>query len=155
MDKLRGGPSMKLFDDREEEKHLWKVREAGLGATARKEDGKENWEGWEDSSVAPERLGEYLRNLRRLFDRYGYDGALYGHFGQGCVHTRINFEFRTAEGIAAYRSFIDDAADLVVSYGGSLSGEHGDGQSRAELLPKMFGGELVKAMRQFKAIWDP
>src|SRR5439155_23426644 len=97
----------------------------------------------------------YLRDLRALFDRYGYRGALYGHYGQGCVHTRIDFDLVTAEGIARFRAFIHDAADLVVRHGGSLSGEHGDGQSRAELLPKMFGAELVEAFAEFKAIWDP
>ncbi|HZX96397.1 MAG TPA: FAD-binding and (Fe-S)-binding domain-containing protein [Myxococcales bacterium] len=148
-------PSMKLFDDREEEKKLWKVRESGLGATARKLDGKENWEGWEDSSVPVARLGAYLRDLRGLFDRFGYDGALYGHFGQGCVHTRIDFDLRTAAGIARYRAFIAEAARLVVSHGGSLSGEHGDGQSKAEFLPLMYGDELVGAFEEFKAIWDP
>src|SRR3954464_4442141 len=148
-------PSMKLFDDREEEKKLWKVRESGLGATARKLDGKENWEGWEDSSVPVARLGAYLRDLPGLFDRFGYDGALYGHFGQGCVHTRIDFDLRTAAGIARYRAFIAEAARLVVSHGGSLSGEHGDGQSKAEFLPLMYGDELVGAFEEFKAIWDP
>ena len=96
-----------------------------------------------------------LRDFRRLLNRFGYGGSLYGHFGQGCVHTRTNFNLETPAGIATYRSFIDEAADLVVSYGGSLSGEHGDGQSRAELLPKMFGETLVGAFREFKRIWDP
>src|SRR4051812_14199777 len=155
MERLRGGPSMKLFDDKAEEQHLWKVREAGLGATARKENGQENWEGWEDSSVPPPRLGGYLRELRALFDRYGYDGALYGHFGQGCVHTRIDFDLRTAAGIAKYRRFISDAVDLVVAHGGSISGEHGDGQSKAEFLPRMYGATLVRAFEEFKGIWDP
>ena len=155
MDRLRGGPSMKLFDDKDAEAHLWKVRESGLGATARKENGKENWEGWEDSAVPPDRLGEYLRKLRRLFDDYGYEGALYGHFGQGCVHTRIDFDLRTADGIAKYRRFISDAVDLVVAHGGSISGEHGDGQSKAEFLPRMYGEDLVRAFEEFKGIWDP
>ena len=155
MDRLRGKASMKLFDSREEEEKLWKVRESGLGATARREDGRENWEGWEDSSVPPERLGGYLRALRKLFDEHGYDGALYGHFGQGCVHTRIDFDLRSAPGIAKYRDFITDAAHLVVSFGGSLSGEHGDGQSKAEFLPVMYGDDLVRAFEEFKAIFDP
>ncbi len=86
---------------------------------------------------------------------YGYRGSLYGHFGHGCVHNRTNFDFETKEGIAKYRKYVEEAADLVVNYGGSLSGEHGDGQSRAELLPKMFGPELVQAFREFKSIWDP
>jgi len=96
-------------------------------------------EGWEDAAVAQERLGQYLRAFHRLLGRYGYRGSLYGHFGQGCVHTRTNFDLQTPSGVAAFRAFVDEAADLVVAYGGSLSGEHGDGQSRAELLPKMFG----------------
>ncbi len=158
MEKLkrkRDAPAMKLFDDKWEEKKLWKVRESGLGATARRTDGKENWEGWEDSSVPVDKLGRYLRDVRKLFDKYGYDGALYGHFGQGCVHTRIDFDLRTAGGIAHYRKFIDEAAHLVVSYGGSLSGEHGDGQSKAEFLPVMYGEDLVHAFAEFKRIWDP
>jgi len=93
--------------------------------------------------------------LRALLDRYGYGGDLYGHFGQGCVHTRTDFDLVTPDGIAKFRAFIFDAADLVIAHGGSISGEHGDGQSRAELLPKMFGPELVEAFREFKATWDP
>jgi FAD/FMN-containing dehydrogenase/Fe-S oxidoreductase len=149
---LRG---LKLYDDRRSEQHVWDVREAGLGATAFVPGKPDTYEGWEDSAVPPERLGEYLRELRRLTDRYGYESALYGHYGQGCVHARWNFDLVTKEGIATWRRFMDDAADLVLSLGGSLSGEHGDGQSRAELLPKMFGDELVEAFREFKAIWDP
>jgi len=148
-------PSMKLFDNEEEEQHLWKVRESGLGATARIPGEKDAWEGWEDSAVPPERVGPYLRDLRKLFRKYGYNCALYGHFGQGCIHTRIDFELKTAEGVAHFRAFLNEAADLVVSHGGSISGEHGDGQSKAALLPKMFGPELVEAFREFKAIWDP
>ncbi|HEX2566926.1 MAG TPA: FAD-binding and (Fe-S)-binding domain-containing protein [Burkholderiales bacterium] len=151
----RNAPEMKLFDDPEEEKLIWEMRESGLGATAHVPNKKITWEGWEDSSVPPERLGEYLRKLRALFERYGYACDLYGHFGQGCVHTRIDFDLETAEGIAKFRSFLHDAAHLVVSLGGSISGEHGDGQSKAELLPIMFGDALVHAFREFKGIWDP
>ena len=116
---------------------------------------KDAWEGWEDSAVLPHKLGDYLRDLRKLLQKYGYNGALYGHFGQGCIHTRIDFDLKTHEGIRHFRAFLDEAADLVGRYGGSLSGEHGDGQSKAALLPKMFGPELVQAFREFKAIWDP
>src|SRR5438105_312852 len=133
----------------------WDIRESGLGATARVPSEPDTWEGWEDSAVPPERLGDYLRSLRRLFEKYGYHCALYGHFGQGCVHTRIDFDLKTAAGIQKYKSFIHEAAHLVTGYGGSLSGEHGDGQSRAELLPIMFGPELTKAFHEFKRIWDP
>jgi Fe-S oxidoreductase len=90
-----------------------------------------------------------------LMNRFNYRGALYGHLGDGCVHTRIDFDLQTPDGIKTFRNFMSEAADLVVSYGGSLSGEHGDGQSRAELLHKMFGEELVQAFREFKQIWDP
>src|SRR5690349_24042704 len=107
------------------------------------------------SAVPPEKLGGYLRDLRKLLTEFGYASALYGHFGQGCVHTRIDFDLVTRAGIEKYRRFMDEAADLVLSYGGSLSGEHGDGQSRAELLPKMFGAELIEAFNEFKSIWDP
>ncbi|PYP92708.1 MAG: FAD-binding oxidoreductase [Candidatus Angelobacter sp. Gp1-AA117] len=149
-------PSMKLFDDPREEQMVWQARESGLGATARVPGQKDTWEGWEDSAVPPEKLGEYLRELRKLFNKHGYTSpALYGHFGQACVHTRIDFDLITAAGIKNYRSFVEEAADLVVRLGGSLSGEHGDGQSRGELLVKMFGPELIEAFREFKRIWDP
>jgi FAD/FMN-containing dehydrogenase/Fe-S oxidoreductase len=147
--------SARIFERREEAARVWQLRQAALGATAHVPGSALTWEGWEDAAVAPEKLGSYLRGLRALLDRYGYAGDLYGHFGQGCVHTRTDFDLVTKEGIAKFRAFISDAADLVIAYGGSLSGEHGDGQSRAELLPKMFGPELVEAFREFKAIWDP
>ncbi|MBC5803715.1 MAG: FAD-binding protein [Candidatus Eremiobacteraeota bacterium] len=150
-----GAPSMKLYDDPVQEKLVWRIRESGLGATAKVTGKPDTWEGWEDSAVPPERVGEYLRELRKLYDRYGYQGALYGHLGQGCIHTRVDFDLESEAGIAKFRSFITEAAHLVVGFGGSLSGEHGDGQARAELLPIMFGDELIGAFREFKAIWDP
>jgi len=148
-------PSMKLMDDAAESRRLWQVREAGLGATARIPGKADAWEGWEDAAVPPEKLGRYLRDFRALLDRYGYSTSLYGHFGDGCVHCRIDFDLRSQPGIAKWRRFLDEAADLVVRLGGSLSGEHGDGQSKAELLPRMYGAELVEAFREFKAVWDP
>jgi FAD/FMN-containing dehydrogenase/Fe-S oxidoreductase len=154
--KGKGAPKdMKLYDDPAQEEHVWKVREAGLGATAFIPGKPDTYEGWEDSAVPPERLGRYLRDLRALAGRYGYESACYGHYGQGCVHARWNFDLSSKEGIATWRRFLDEAADLVLSHGGSISGEHGDGQSKAELLPKMFGDELVGAFREFKSIWDP
>jgi FAD/FMN-containing dehydrogenase/Fe-S oxidoreductase len=153
----RGGsaPDGRVLTDEGDMHRVWTVRESGLGATAFVPGETATWEGWEDAAVAPEHLGAYLRKFRRLLDRFDYRGALYGHFGQGCVHTRTNFDLETESGIARFRAFTAAAADLVVEYGGSLSGEHGDGQSRAELLPKMFGHALVGAFAEFKRIWDP
>jgi FAD/FMN-containing dehydrogenase/Fe-S oxidoreductase len=148
-------PSMKLYDDPEQEEKLWTVRESGLGATAFVPGSRDTWPGWEDSAVPPDRIGDYLRDLKALFHRYDYRASVYGHFGQGLVHCRIPFDLYTHQGIEKFRAFLNDAADLVVNYGGSLSGEHGDGQARAALLPKMYGDELVQAFREFKEIWDP
>jgi len=148
-------PSIRRFENAAQEALVWQIRESGLGATARVPGQQDTWEGWEDSAVAPVRLEHYLRGLHALYEKFGYRGSLYGHFGQGCVHTRINFDLLTASGIAKFRNFLGEASDLVLSLGGSLSGEHGDGQSRAELLPKMFGPELVQAFREFKQLWDP
>ena len=134
---------------------MWHVRESALGATVCVPGQPLRWEGWEDSAVPPEHLGAYLRELFALLDRFGLNTPMYGHFGQGCVHLRINFDLETERGIAHYRHFLDHAADIVLKYGGSLSGEHGDGQARAALLPKMFGPELMGAFAEFKALWDP
>ncbi|HVW24432.1 MAG TPA: FAD-binding and (Fe-S)-binding domain-containing protein [Polyangiaceae bacterium] len=147
---------VRVVDDPEHEQSLWKVRESGLGATAFVPGLPDTWPGWEDSSVAPARLADYLRDLRELFSRYGYHPSLYGHFGQGLVHCRVAFDLVSSAGIENYKAFAREAADLCAGkYGGSLSGEHGDGQSRAWLLERMFGPELVQAFGEFKAIWDP
>ncbi len=148
-------PHVRLLTDNDQAKRVWEVRESSLGVLAHVPGEPPAWEGWEDSAVAPERLGSYLRSLKKLMNEHGYRGALYGHFGHACIHTRIDFDFTTQKGISKFRKFVEEAADLVVSFGGSLSGEHGDGQARAELLPKMFGPELVQAFGEFKAIWDP
>ena len=113
------------------------------------------WEGWEDAAVDPAQLGSYLRAIRALMNEYGYSSAMYGHFGQGCVHMRLNFDLETPAGILKFRQFMDHAADIALAHGGSLSGEHGDGQARGALLPKMFGEELMQAFRTFKHIFDP
>ena len=134
---------------------VWLVRESALGAVAIQTGKKHGWEGWEDAAVPPDRLGSYLRALFALMREYDYDSPLYGHYGDGCVHMRINFDLESEPGILEFREFIDRAADIVTSHGGSLSGEHGDGQSRGALLPKMFGPELMDAFRQFKRLWDP
>ncbi|MEW2269099.1 FAD-linked oxidase C-terminal domain-containing protein [Streptomyces griseofuscus] len=149
-------PAVAFSDNPGREQKMLRAREAGLGVTARPPDDRETWEGWEDSAVPPERLGDYLRDLKGLFEEFDYDHpSLYGHFGQGCVHTRIPFGLRTAEGVADFRRFLERAADLVTSYGGSLSGEHGDGQARGELLTRMFGERLVGAFGELKDLFDP
>src|SRR6202167_1946501 len=148
-------PAMRLHTDPQQAKRVWEVRESSLGVTAHVPGEPPYWEGWEDAAVAPEKLGGYLRDLRKLMAAFGYKGSFYGHFGHRCVHNRINFDLQSKEGIAKFRKFMEEAADLVVSYGGSLSGEHGDGQGRGELLPKMFGPELMQAFREFKSAWDP
>ena len=148
-------PAVKLYDDEASAKKLWEVRESALGATAFSPGRPDRWPGWEDSAVPPDRIGDYLRDLKKLFARHDYDASVYGHFGQGLVHCRLPFQFGNETGRKKFCEFLDDAADLVVSYGGSISGEHGDGQARAALLPKMFGEELVQAFREFKSIWDP
>jgi FAD/FMN-containing dehydrogenase/Fe-S oxidoreductase len=150
-----GAPSMALYTGNVEMQHLWELREAALGATSFVPGANDTWPGWEDSAVAPEKLGRYLRELRSLFGKYSYTAALYGHFGQGCIHTRADFDVRSQSGIRKWRRFMDEAVDLCVRYDGSLSGEHGDGQARGEFLEKMFGPELIQAFREFKSIWDP
>jgi len=146
--------SARIYDPAEAVR-IWRVRDSGMGATVFIPGERNGYEGWEDAAVPPARMGDYLRKLTALMDEYGYKTPLYGHFGQGCAHMRPTFDFHTEHGIQQFRSFIERAADLVVSFGGSLSGEHGDGQSRAALLPKMFGPELVEAFKEFKSLWDP
>lgn len=134
---------------------LWRVREDAAGTATRMPDGTEAWPGWEDCAVPPARLGPYLRDFRALLREHGLRGTPYGHFGDGCVHVRIDFDLMSTAGVARFRRFSEELADLVAAHGGSLSGEHGDGQARAELLPKMYGDELVALFGQFKDVWDP
>jgi FAD/FMN-containing dehydrogenase/Fe-S oxidoreductase len=146
-----------LIEDREMIARMWTIRETGASATALALEGRgpDPVVGWEDAAVDPLRLGDYLREFQALIDLYGYRTSLYGHFGDGCIHARISFELRKPEGVARWRRFLGEAAALVVKYGGSLSGEHGDGQAKAEFLPAMFGQDLMAALREFKAVWDP
>jgi FAD/FMN-containing dehydrogenase/Fe-S oxidoreductase len=157
MDRLKqmpDPPNTRLYTPAEA-RAVWALRESGPRAAAFAPGALPQWEGWDDAAVAPEKLGSYLRDIRALMNEYGYEGAFYGHFGHGCIHMRVTFDLQSEAGIRNYGEFVERAADLVVSYGGSLSGEHGDGQSRGALLPKMFGPELMNAFRQFKAVWDP
>ncbi len=153
-EKFSSAPDARLYSP-DEAARVWHVRESALGATVFVPGQPLRWEGWEDSAVPVDRLGGYLRDLFAAMQPYGYDTPIYGHFGQGCVHMRFNFDLESEPGIRKYRSFIDEAADIVLAHGGSLSGEHGDGQARAALLPKMFGPELIRAFNEFKAVWDP
>ncbi|TDU77558.1 FAD-binding and (Fe-S)-binding domain-containing protein [Streptomyces sp. KS 21] len=134
---------------------LWRIREDAAGTATRMPDGSMAWPGWEDCAVPPARLGAYLWEFRALLAAHGLRGTPYGHFGEGCVHVRIDFDLVSEAGIARFRAFSSDLADLVVSHGGSLSGEHGDGQARAELLPRMYGEEVVRLFGAYKDVWDP
>jgi len=154
---MRPRPTAKLFSEPALQRRIWSIRETGASATQLSIDPTrpDPQVGWEDAAVDPHRLGDYLRAFQALVDRYGYHTNLFGHFGDGCVHARITFDLRSVEGVATWREFTREAAELVVAFGGSLSGEHGDGQARAEFLPTMYGPELMEAMREFKRIWDP
>jgi FAD/FMN-containing dehydrogenase/Fe-S oxidoreductase len=155
--KRRNAPTHKLFENPDDEASVWEARKHGVGSTRMPLalGGHNGWPNWEDAAVPPERLGDYLRDFEKLLGRHHYDGVMFGHWGHGCIHCRIDFDLRSAPGIADYRRFMEEAADLVVAYGGSLSGEHGDGHGRAELWPKMFGPELMRAFDEFKRVWDP
>ncbi|MGW3283643.1 FAD-binding and (Fe-S)-binding domain-containing protein [Streptomyces sp. NPDC001002] len=134
---------------------LWRIREDASGTATRMPDGSEAWPGWEDCAVPPARLGAYLRDFRGLLTSHGLRGTPYGHFGDGCIHVRIDFDLLTEAGIARFRRFSEELAEVVVAHGGSLSGEHGDGQARAELLPRMYGEDMVDLFARVKGVWDP
>ena len=139
----------------DEAHRVWAIRESGLGATAFVPGKRTGWEGWEDAAVGPDQLGSYLRAIYALMQQFGYWSPMYGHFGQGCVHMRLSFDLESEKGILDFREFMDKAADIALAHGGSLSGEHGDGQARGALLPKMFGSELMEGLREFKRLFDP
>jgi FAD/FMN-containing dehydrogenase/Fe-S oxidoreductase len=150
-------PSHRLYESPEAETAVWEIRRHSAG-TARMPiglGGHPGWPNWEDAAVPPDRLGDYLRGFTAQLDRYGYDGVFFGHWGQGCIHCRIDWDLRTADGVRKFRRFMEEAADLVASHGGLVSGEHGDGHGRAELWPRIFGPELMRAFAEFKAVWDP
>ena len=152
--RVPGAPTARLYTPAEA-KAVWRIREAGPRAASNAPGQPPRWEGWDDAAVPPEQLGSYLRQLRALLDECGYEATYYGHFGHGCIHMQTSFDLQSEPGIRRYAEFIDRAADLVVRHGGSISGEHGDGQARGALLPKMFGPDLMDAFRQFKRTWDP
>ena len=144
-----------VVTDPDVQRAVWQVRAAGLGAVTYTDGQAPRLPGWEDAAVPPARLATYLEGLHELLDAHGLGAAIYGHYGDGCVHTKIGFDHATAAGRATFRAFVEQAADLTASLGGSLSGEHGDGQARGELLARMFGDDLVDAMRDFTRLWDP
>jgi FAD/FMN-containing dehydrogenase/Fe-S oxidoreductase len=153
---LGDGPQIdaRVIVDKLDQISVWKVRESAVGDS--RAPGYMDAEGnWEDAAVHPNKLGAYLRDFQQILDDHGYRCVYYGHFGQGCVHTRMDFDLKSAAGVKTFRSFMEKCADLVVAYGGSLAGEYGEGHGRAELLPKMFGPELMAAFNDFKRIWDP
>jgi FAD/FMN-containing dehydrogenase/Fe-S oxidoreductase len=141
--------------DPAERASLWRVREDGAGLSSRLATGGQSWPGWEDSAVAPERLADYLAELRELLAEYDLTGVMYGHFGAGCMHIRITYDLRSDEGRKVFRNFTHAAAELVVRHGGSLSGEHGDGRARSELLPLMYSPEVMAAFAECRRLWDP
>ena len=156
LEQIGNGPQLeaRLIEAKAEQVSVWKVRESAVGDS--RAPGYMDAEGnWEDAAVHPDKLGAYLRDFQKVLDDHGYRCVYYGHFGQGCVHTRMDFDLKTAAGVKTFRSFMETCAGLVVSYGGSLAGEYGEGHGRAELLPKMFGPELMAAFGEFKRIWDP
>ncbi|WP_327657318.1 FAD-binding and (Fe-S)-binding domain-containing protein [Streptomyces sp. NBC_00483] len=141
--------------DPAERASLWRVREDGAGLSSRLASGGESWPGWEDSAVAPERLADYLADLRELLAAHQLTGVMYGHFGAGCMHIRITYDLRSEEGRGVFRRFTRQAAELVVRHGGSLSGEHGDGRARSELLPLMYSPAVMAAFAECRRLWDP
>lgn len=134
---------------------IWRCRRDSAGLATRRADGSEAWSGWEDAAVPPAKLGEYLRGLDEILDRFALSGASYGHFGEGCLHLRLDFDLASARGVGHYRDFVEEAADLVISLGGSVSGEHGDGRARSELLTRMYGADTVAVFAEVKRAFDP
>ncbi|WP_324649449.1 FAD-binding and (Fe-S)-binding domain-containing protein [Georgenia sp. H159] len=134
---------------------LWRIRADGAGLGGRTPSGAQGWPGWEDAAVPPEKLGAYLRDFEVLMADHGVDGLLYGHFGDGCMHVRIDMPLDDPNGIGPTRDFLVASAELVTSYGGSLSGEHGDGRARSELLPLMYSPAMIDLFGQVKTLLDP
>jgi Fe-S oxidoreductase len=149
-----GGGQPKLFEDSRSQSEVWEVRRSTIEYT-RIPGEHAGLAGWEDAAVAPDRLGDYIRDYCALVAKHRYHTVLFGHFGQGCMHNRLDLDLETAEAIENFGAFLEEAGDLVVAYGGSLSGEHGDGQLRANQLVKMYGAELVRGFAEFKQIFDP
>ncbi|MCV2394974.1 FAD-binding protein [Actinotalea sp. M2MS4P-6] len=134
---------------------MWQIRADGAGLAGRTPAGAQAWPGWEDAAVPPERLGVYLREFEALMAAHGVDGLPYGHFGDGCVHVRLDLPLERVADVAGFRAFLEESAALVVSHGGSLSGEHGDGRARSELLSTMYSPDALAAFAAVKDLFDP
>ncbi len=148
-----GAVDSRVVTDPAEARALWGIRADGAGLAGRTPDGHPAWPGWEDAAVPPERLGNYLREFEALTREHNLDGLLYGHFGDGCIHVRLDLPI--ADAPQRFRSFLEDAARQVVRFGGSLSGEHGDGRARSDLLRLMYSPAALAAFAEFKALFDP
>jgi len=146
----------KLLIDPVERDSVWRLRESGLGSGAPRPGFPRTWPGAEDVAVAPAKLGAYLRRFNQLLEKRQLRVSIYyGHFGEGCVHCRVTFDMMSPEGVAVFRATMEELGDLVGEFGGSISGEHGDGIGRSELLPRMFGAELIPVFEEFKRVFDP
>jgi FAD/FMN-containing dehydrogenase/Fe-S oxidoreductase len=132
---------------------LWQLRADGSGYAGRTASGKQAWPGWEDAAVPPENLGTYMRELEKLMAASNLQGVPFGHFGDGCIHVRIDFPLERES--STFRSFIEDATDLVLKLGGSPSGEHGDGRARSEMLTRMYSPTAISLFGGIKEIFDP
>ncbi|MEV4351273.1 FAD-linked oxidase C-terminal domain-containing protein [Actinoplanes sp. NPDC049596] len=150
-----GAVDSRVVEDTAEAAPLWKIREDGAGLAGRAPSGLPAHAGWEDAAVPPARIGAYLRDFDLLVERHGLSAMPYGHLGDGCVHVRLDFPLDKPGGPGKFRAFLEDAADLVVSYGGSLSGEHGDGRARSELLTRMYSPKAIDLFRRIKHTFDP
>ena len=149
------GTDSRIVSDPGEAARLWRIREDGAGLAGRAPSGKPAWPGWEDAAVPHDKLGEYLERFDELVVSHGLTSAPFGHFGEGCMHVRLDFPLDAADGAARLRRFLREAASLVAGFGGSLSGEHGDGRARGELLPLMYSEQAIRLFAGIKRAFDP
>jgi len=150
-----GTPASRVVEDAVEARALWRIREDGAGLATRAPSGRPGHAGWEDTAVPPERLAAYLREFDALMESYGLTAIPYGHFGDGCLHVRIDYPLEQPGREGVYREFVEAAAVLVASHGGSMSGEHGDGRARSELLHHMYSPRVLDLFARAKDVFDP
>ncbi|WP_099331845.1 FAD-binding and (Fe-S)-binding domain-containing protein [Actinomyces minihominis] len=147
--------SHRIVTDPQETAALWRIRADGVGLAGRTPAGNQAWPGWEDAAVPPAHLGPYLSDFEDLMSKYGIEGLPYGHFGDGCIHVRMDVPLDSEGDVPVFKAFMEEAAALVGRYGGSISGEHGDGRARGALLPHMYSSEAISLFEQFKGLFDP